>query len=416
MGTTSKKDVLCFSFLCLSVVTVISFMVSSIALFRNVYIAEHQQEIQDLLEAYLAAQSQMHAQVAPVQQEPTSIYDSYLQKSSSSVQRMTSFSVREEPLYNGTFVLPDYAIKIDKNTYLIGEKSIDMNEYNRKRGIAVNDELEPDIQTLQIMVHVYWEKDYQPEEYESVQNEATTCYTFNAVGAYWKSREDYILGTSNTEGLSDSQVDNSVRSAIDTWQVNIPNHQVIGSRIVGGVPDAVIGNEPNGKNELIFGSISTRGVIAVTITFGIFAGDVSNRKIVEWKMILNQVDYNFGDASVNPSKMDLLSILTHEFGHVFGLGDIYATACKDVTMYGYSSEGQTGKRTLSSSDITGIKTLYNEITQAAPPAPAPSTSPRSSKKKKKKKKSKKNREETNSSSVLKYSLVIQVITTLFVLM
>lgn len=406
-----KKTILCLGFLCVSMVTIISFMVSSIALFRNVYIAEHQQEIEDLLEAYLAAQSQMHAAYAPIaseQAQPKSLFDSYTERTQGSEKPMVSFALKDDFFSNGTFVLPDSAVEIAKNTYLIGERTVDMNDYYaKKRGISEYDIIEPDLQNVQILVHLFWEKDYQEEGIEAVENEATTCYTFNAVGAFWKSREDYILGTANTEGLSDSTVADSVSTAINTWQVHIPNHQVIGSR-VAGTTETSFGNDPNGKNELIFGSISTRGVIAVTITYGIFNGDISNRRIVEWKMILNQVDYNFGDASVNSRLMDLLSIVTHEFGHVFGMGDIYSSSCSAVTMNGYSSEGQINKRTLESPDVTGIRLLYGEATQTtSAPAPSHSPSPKSKKKKSKKKKKKKNREEASMASILSYSFFIQ---------
>ena len=41
-----------------------------------------------------------------------------------------------------------------------------------------------------------------------------------------------------------------------------------------------------------------------------------------------------------------------------GLIDIYDSACSEVTMYGYGTEGETKKRTLEPTDIAGIQTLY----------------------------------------------------------
>ena len=56
--------------------------------------------------------------------------------------------------------------------------------------------------------------------------------------------------------------------------------------------------------------------------------------------------------------MDLENIATHELGHGLGLGDLYKDACSDVTMFGYSTEGETKKRTLEPADIAGIQELY----------------------------------------------------------
>ena len=52
--------------------------------------------------------------------------------------------------------------------------------------------------------------------------------------------------------------------------------------------------------------------------------------------------------------------MTHEDGHYIGSIDIYSAGCEDVTMYGYSSEGETHKRTLASADITFVQSLYGD--------------------------------------------------------
>ena len=56
--------------------------------------------------------------------------------------------------------------------------------------------------------------------------------------------------------------------------------------------------------------------------------------------------------------MDVQNIVTHEFGHGWGLADLYDTSCSEETMYGYSEEGETKKRTLNDGDIAGIQELY----------------------------------------------------------
>ena len=56
--------------------------------------------------------------------------------------------------------------------------------------------------------------------------------------------------------------------------------------------------------------------------------------------------------------VDLQNIATHEIGYGVGLDDVYETACSEVTMYGYSENGETKKRTLDEPDIEGIQKLY----------------------------------------------------------
>lgn len=349
----------CFVILAFGLIISICLPTSLVAIYRNTYIANHQDDLIALLTAMNVSFS-----VHPAQQYVPSVYDTMTDTELSSV---SSYAISEpmDFFVNGSFVLPPNAIKKSKNTYFLGEKMVDMKKYrNKKRGISLEDEFEnpdPELTRVQVMAHIHWEH----EEYEYVTNEATTCYSFNAIGAYWKKREDYILTTTNTEGLSDSFVDSTFKTSVSTWLQNIPNHQVIGDRL-DMVSNGVNSNEPDGYNELVFAPISTAGVIAVTITYGTFSGSVASREIIEWDMVLNQRDYNFGDASSSSSKMDLASIMTHELGHVLGLADQYSSSCSHVTMYGYSSEGQTFKRTLAQEDKTGIKVLYGEAVAALP--------------------------------------------------
>jgi predicted Zn-dependent protease len=83
----------------------------------------------------------------------------------------------------------------------------------------------------------------------------------------------------------------------------------------------------------------------------------TSKEIVEFDMEFNTY-YTWGDATVNPSVMDLRDIATHEFGHSIGLDDLYASKDWALTMYGYSSVGETIKRDLGYGDILGVQKLY----------------------------------------------------------
>lgn len=116
---------------------------------------------------------------------------------------------------------------------------------------------------------------------------------------------------------------------------------------------------PDGRNEFSYGNYLQEGVIAVTIVWGYFSGHPSTREIVEFDVMFD-TGYEWGDATVDKTKMDLQNIATHELGHGVGLADVYQTSCSEVTMYGYSNYEEVKKRDLAGQDITGLRTLYGQ--------------------------------------------------------
>lgn len=54
-----------------------------------------------------------------------------------------------------------------------------------------------------------------------------------------------------------------------------------------------------------------------------------------------------------PVAYDIRNIATHEFGHWCGLDDLYDSADKDATMYGYGDVQEVKKRTLATGDKNG---------------------------------------------------------------
>lgn len=96
------------------------------------------------------------------------------------------------------------------------------------------------------------------------------------------------------------------------------------------------------------------------MVWGYFSGPPDLREILEFDVLFD-TDFVWGDASQNPEVMDLQNIATHEIGHGAGLGDVYASACSEVTMYGLSGYGELTKRTLENPDVIGLRTLYKGV-------------------------------------------------------
>lgn len=109
----------------------------------------------------------------------------------------------------------------------------------------------------------------------------------------------------------------------------------------------------NFQNAVAFGDYPDDNVIAVTSIWFVR----STKEIVEFDMLFN-TRFVWGDAMDNPSVMDLQNIATHEFGHGVGLDDIYSSTYSEVTMYGYSYEGDIEKRSLEPQDIAGLQKMY----------------------------------------------------------
>jgi len=189
---------------------------------------------------------------------------------------------------------------------------------------------------------------------EDPEEPTTTCYAF--LGAKWQDVPvNYIIDPDNPDGLTEKFVTNAMFLGAE----ELDNHT--SADLFGGYEvdynSSWDRDAPDGRNELLFGDYQQDGVIAVTITWGYFRGKPSARRIVEFD-ILFDTDFDWGDATVNPTVMDLQNIATHELGHGVGLADLYDTVCAEETMYGYSNDGDIKKRDLNEGDITGIQELY----------------------------------------------------------
>lgn len=171
------------------------------------------------------------------------------------------------------------------------------------------------------------------------------------LGPKWKVLPvNYVINPTNPSGLSDEFVTAAISQSAETWD------EATSSELFNDVysvdDKAVYGNQ-DFVNTITFDNYPDTNVIAVTSIWYI----PRSRKIVEFDIMFD-VDWIWGDAEADASKMDLQNIAIHELGHGAGLDDVYQDACSEVTMYGYSEYGETKKRTLEQPDIAGVQKLY----------------------------------------------------------
>ena len=211
---------------------------------------------------------------------------------------------------------------------------------------------------LEKIVFIHYRKDFAKPPWAGggEKENKSQCYDFLGRGVKWQELSvTYVINPDNEYGLPESVVTNAISLAAEEWDF------WTGAELFGPYTIDYYANwdsdVPDGRNEISFGNYPKAGVIAVTVVWGYFSGPPGLREIVEFD-ILFDIDYDWGDASNNPSVMDLQNIATHELGHGVGLDDLYDLACAEETMYGYSDYGETDKRDLNGGDITGIQELY----------------------------------------------------------
>jgi hypothetical protein len=190
------------------------------------------------------------------------------------------------------------------------------------------------------------------------------CYSFLGRGVKWSdpSNSAFLVDATNRRDLVPADVLAAVNAAAGAWR------DETSADILPPAAALTEGLEadwdsPDGQNEIVFGDSGYKDAIAVTIVWRFVGGPPSQRGIVEFDMILDDAQFNWsaeaGEVAV-AGKMDLQNIATHEFGHAVGLADLYQSSCTEVTMYGYSTQGELKKRSLEPDDITGLQTLYGQ--------------------------------------------------------
>ncbi len=179
-----------------------------------------------------------------------------------------------------------------------------------------------------------------------------------ARGARWQQGNVTVNVEASVDQLGVEAFE-AVVLAASAWQ-NAPG--ILPTLVVQRGPDDPIGYRRSGenKNTVRFapdGDPLAHGALAITvITF-----DANAKEILDADVVLNgEHAFEFFDHDARNEGMstyDLQNVLTHELGHLLGLGE----EMKDdtATMYAFSQPGETGKRDLEVVDKDSIADLYD---------------------------------------------------------
>jgi len=189
----------------------------------------------------------------------------------------------------------------------------------------------------------------------------SSCYKFLPGKVRWQtSNIGYLINPANSN-LPQDFICSAIKASAETWDNPTFKELFQGYPAGCGIEYTPKYGDSDGKNAITFGNYPDPNVIAVTTVWY----NPAIKAIVEFDMKFNTgSDWTWGSClgsevdCHNNKVMDLQNIATHELGHGVGLSDVYETNCSEVTMYGYSTEGETDKRILETPDITGLRILY----------------------------------------------------------
>lgn len=167
-----------------------------------------------------------------------------------------------------------------------------------------------------------------------------------ANGVKWDDTISYEVNPENS-GLSEAAVLGALEAGSEAW-----DDESSSDLFAPPVPTESNSIGRDETNRVVWSALNP-GVIAVTHLWYW----PPTKEIVEFDLEFNT--YYQWSTDGDSNSMDLQNMATHEFGHN-GLSDLRPPKDQELTMYAYSSLGETKKRSLGTGDILGIQKLYGE--------------------------------------------------------
>jgi len=196
--------------------------------------------------------------------------------------------------------------------------------------------------------------------------DSSACYSYSfGKPLQWRELENWIVNPSNSAGLTQTEVMDTLVASIDEWESHAGT-DILGSESL--TSDTLVADfaSTDGKNEIYFADIrnkdgtENKNILGVTITWAVVNGPPFARGIVEMDQVYDDNDFDWStDIGGVQGTFDFGHVTTHEMGHGIGMGHTsFDDQCNLETMYPTAAPADTKGRTLHDGDIAGIQKLY----------------------------------------------------------
>lgn len=193
------------------------------------------------------------------------------------------------------------------------------------------------------------------QENETESYIQTSCCDFLGDNGHWKQRDMPVkIYQSDTLSSLTSYIGNNwhQQTGIDLMGVNLQSNMALTnerrldswSKNINVVGYQSLPNNPN--------------ALAVAI---LRFEDASFQHIINYGIAINADVNDICDATHDSGCHDLQCILNHEFGHVYGLADLYATECEHKLMFNSLEAGDIRKRTIGHTAKSCVNELYEGV-------------------------------------------------------
>ncbi|MDI6820492.1 MAG: hypothetical protein QMC89_06290 [Candidatus Hodarchaeaceae archaeon] len=156
-------------------------------------------------------------------------------------------------------------------------------------------------------------------------------------------------------GLAESAVIAEVKASLESWDA------VVSVELYNGYPtvDYKAGTRLDYKNVITWKRLRPCVVAVATIWYYSATGEIVDADVgLNWAYKWSIDPDGEGTGYILTDAFDIRNIVTHEAGHWSGLNDIYDDTYWAMTMYGYTTYGETIKISLEPGDVAGVQAVY----------------------------------------------------------
>jgi len=184
-----------------------------------------------------------------------------------------------------------------------------------------------------------------------------SSYTTGATSFYLASSPEYKINLNTVpNSVGADNLEEIVANSFAPWES-------ASGLLTYNVGETTISKAKRDNQWIIAWGRASSGTLAITYTWYypdtgiVIETDMIMNSLYPWKWS-NPATWGDNPTCAYEDAFDAQNIMTHEFGHWYGLTDHYSSEYADNTMYGYGSMNETKKDSLTAGDIVGIKAIY----------------------------------------------------------